>query len=84
MSKPKYPLVLVKWEDAATWDAWHDFAREAQEPAKCVTVGFLIRQEKTFIEIAPTRRLEETVEGRGCSTWSIPRGCIKKIKRLKE
>lgn len=82
MRKNRYPLVVVDWRDSMTWDAWHDLD-EPQEPVKIKTAGYLVFKDKTYIVLAPTLRDQEG-ENRGGGTWTIPCGCVTKIKRLKE
>lgn len=52
----KYPLVEVRWEDAATshgWESPEEVRQDADEEI-ALTVGFLVRESKSFIWVAST------------------------------
>lgn len=83
MTKPKYPLVLVDWEDAGAdaLSGWMD-SEEAEHvdgfPAQ--TAGFLVRSDKTHVAIAQSIARNG---GKVSLLMVIPRGCITRIKKLK-
>lgn len=49
--KPK--IVYVEWRDAVSTQGWEDLGYRAS-PAKCTTVGFLVKNRKKYVTIAAT------------------------------
>ncbi len=79
--KVKHDLVLVEWDDACNDSAWMP-VNSVLKPFPCITVGFLIHDEPSFIQVASTLGLGDTSEV--SSRFTIPRGCIRKIKVLRK
>ena len=81
--KPKYPMVLVEWEDAgadatAGWMGIDEARTVDGFPAS--TAGFMIRSDKTHISIVQGVALD----GHKVTNMTIiPRGCVKRIRKLK-
>ncbi|MEM8575510.1 MAG: hypothetical protein AAGF48_12845 [Pseudomonadota bacterium] len=81
---PKLPFVEVHWDDAhnhATWET----KDTVPKVAKCVTRGWVVKEDKEGITLAHTFSAsagehDEDQFG-GCET--IPLGCITKRKRLR-
>ena len=73
--------VEVTWEDATSLDPWTemDEARDL-ETAKCTTIGYLIFKDNERVVIASNVSEDDEAFGITC----IPRGCITKIKKLKD
>ena len=68
---PEFPLVYIEWVDASRLsDSWMDMA-DIPDPYrhKCVSVGFLIAENKDAKIVVPTIRLSETL---GILGISIP------------
>ena len=76
----KRPLVMIEWEDIAAHSSWieEDSQPEASDTIHCVTVGWRIKSNKRMIVITSTRADTKKCTDR----MSIPRGCIKSIRRL--
>ncbi len=75
-------LVRVDWEDANSQCGWNSRKRmqEVDLGYACTSVGFVIRETKKNLAIAGT-----IGENGSCTDpISIPKGCIKKIRRIKE
>jgi hypothetical protein len=79
-SEPK--PVLVQWIDSTSFgqQRWRDLEEgEKLAPATIRSVGFLLHSAKDHIRI--TGHLDDGDNESGC--FVIPRGCIKRIRRLK-
>lgn len=85
----KRDLVLVEWWDAfsltpAVWRTAREFTEASKlRPAKCISVGWIVRQTKRVVVLAPHVSLDSTgpdISG----DKTIPRGCIKRVQRLEE
>ena len=85
MTARKDKIVLVEWLDACGGErrGWRPMKEvQAQEPAKCQSVGFLVRKTKTEVVVCPhLARLGDDVDGD--AELAIPRSWVKKIKVLK-
>lgn len=80
-SRSKFEAVRVEWADSTSFSThrWRDIAESKQlTPATIVSVGILLAETKTHIVL--TGSLDED-HASGCHT--IPRGCIKRMRRLK-
>lgn len=81
MIPPMAPqLVLVEWEDASVLDsaAWADNENHNYKPKHFFSIGFLLYDGKEGI-ILTSAWSQETVAARD----QIPRGMIRKVKKLK-
>lgn len=75
----KYPLVEIRWDDAASLEhGWVDPEAEKPVAQMVTTVGFLIADAPDYVVIASTTD-GTWVNGR----FQIPRGMVKKIKPLR-
>lgn len=83
----KIKRVEIEWADsianrAEVWQDIKDFLEDFEdEPFR--TIGYLIRKDKDFVHVCQS--LHETVDGeatRGAEYFTIPTGCIRKIKYL--
>ena len=73
-------VVYLEWIDAESVDAWEEYTHADKEPPMIKTLGFLIRETKTYIVIALS--IDET-NGMCSSRIQIPTGMIIKRKLLK-
>ena len=76
MKEPR--LVEVTWMDASSDDDWKDSDDEPVALVTCRTVGWLIRRDDKRLVVVQTITDDD---GRG-NEWSIPAGCVKKVRRL--
>ena len=84
--KVKHPLVLVEWEDsAATMDGWKT-AEQRREFTCCSirSVGFLIHDDAERIVISGAMSVHEEHEAHFGDVWSIPRGSVVRVTRIKD
>lgn len=77
MDKPPYRMVVVSWRDAYSRSAWTP-APATLGPMPCLTVGFLVEDEKEYITVAQSWSTDDGIGDR----TSIPRGCITSVKTL--
>jgi hypothetical protein len=76
----QFPLVEVRWDDAASLDhGWVDPGEEKPAPQIATTVGFLVTDTPDYVVIASTTD-GTWVNGR----FQIPRGMVKAIKPLRK
>lgn len=82
----KYPLVLIKWTDAQTIkDSWHSLEKNIEEPAICMSVGYLVGDKKKVKILYSHIALEdEWTNECGKGNIIIPTKSIIYIKKLKE
>jgi len=79
MSMPKHRLLRVEWEDSASRGKWHrttEIGRRAT--LQCESVGYVVRSDKHEIVLAQSICENEDIN----DTMAIPRGCIRKVRRL--
>lgn len=82
----EYPLVLVEWIDASRIsDGWTDMQEvPAPQPHKCVSAGFLVRENKLGKIIIPTIADMEHPDNRHVyGSILIPTAAILSVKRLR-
>lgn len=76
--KKKYPLVEVKWEDA--WSTGRHYEPENKllyEPSHTTSIGFLLRRKPRYV-LAQSF----TQSGMVHDTLCIPKGCVRKVRRI--
>ena len=74
-----YPLVEVKWEDAWSSGSHRDpDDKFLTEPAVTTSVGFLLKRKPRLVLAQSMTQAQRVYD-----TLTIPKGCVKKIKRLK-
>lgn len=74
----KHKLVIVKWLDSNIASGW---SREVcNQPAKCVSVGWMIAKSKTAITLTANKTKSTTPQK--CGDITIPRCSITSIKSL--
>ena len=85
MSKRKYSMVVVDWEDATHqtgyWRPLEAKCDKGHMPIMCRTVGFLTKNDRKRVVLAQEYFLEDD-DLRYIAV--IPRGMVRKITRLKE
>ena len=72
-------MVLVEWEDSNVIHGWRPDDCRGDDIAHCRTVGIL----KAEGDISVTVALGDSDCGSVLETITIPRGCIKSIKKLR-
>lgn len=78
----KRKVVAVDWVDSASYakQCWRDMAEyEALTPSVITTVGFIAAEDKARVVLVQT--VNDDNDASGC--MAIPRGCIRKIRRLR-
>lgn len=79
MSIPKHRLIRVEWDDAATTGNWRNPSEMGREERlQCQSVGHVVRSNKQEVVLA----LSISESGNMSDTIAIPRGCIRKVRRL--
>ncbi len=74
----KLPLILVEWNDTCTSDNWKREKDCKHSEAHCVSVGWRLKSDRNFLTITTMRDGDG-----GCNDrQTIPKGCIKSIRRL--
>lgn len=83
---PKYPIVLIEWEDAATIkDNWHEVKTDIQCASLCMSVGYMVAKNKKVITIYAHIALEDDwAQEAGKGNMIIPVKMIKSIIYLKK
>ena len=76
-------IVLVEWIDAQeeTGILSHNAVKQ-QECISSLTVGFLIEKTAGNIKISSTCFDSSNIGEHFRSTWTIPAGCVKRIRKL--
>lgn len=81
------PLVMIEWEDSAqpipAWRLLADF--EPQSTLRCVSVGWLIQDDKKVKAVAPNMggvNVEGSLQVSG--VIQIPASCVLKVTHLSE
>ena len=82
--KKPYKMVLVEWEDAYSDASWHTESQVdnsfLDSSWECKNVGLLVRDEPGYMVLAS--RWSEINESYG-HLQRIPRGMVKRIRRVK-
>jgi len=78
--KPKRPIVLVTWDDAATLDLGWSKENPVPEPHIMFSVGFLLTETNDHIVLAMDTDIGLGHNGQG----QIPKGMIRSMKILKK
>jgi hypothetical protein len=50
----RYPLVEIKWDDAAASNSWERTENMSLDPQIVITVGFVVKENKKHMVIAST------------------------------
>ena len=83
MNPLKRKMVFVEWYDTAGFDnGWHTLGQVQDAATLAVySLGWLVKDEKEYITIVSSMSLQDNPKCLGDSC--IPRGCIKRIVKLK-
>ena len=73
-------IAMIEWEDSCSETGWHRKDAGIDVAAKCITVGFLTCEDNDKVVISLSSCL---TTGNIGDTMTIPRGCIKRIRKLK-
>lgn len=79
-NKNKLKIVKVKWLDSCTSNTDWKNINSVKGIITCYSVGYLIKVTKKYIVLMPNITGSTN---QGCCDITIPRGCIKSIKKLK-
>lgn len=86
MSKQKYKLVLVEWEDSIFgFIGWKIISNHEYKLSACVSVGFLVKSNKNHIVLYSSidgERKKKYISGAGDIV--IPKSAIKSLTYLTE
>lgn len=75
----KKPLVIVEWEDISGSMSWMSEKEvKKTEPIQCTTVGWQMKSTGKKLVLISTYSGENSYSDRN----TIPKGCIKSIRRL--
>ena len=74
----KTPIIRVEWLDAVSGSGWTAIDK-VESPAKCLTVGYLIREDKMQVVVAACISTGDSCN----STITIPKGMILKRSKIK-
>ena len=75
----KRPLIVIEWIDAVTSHSWRDEAESSKAvPLYSQSVGWKLVANRGSITITPMRNEEGDCSDR----QTIPRACIKSIRRI--
>ena len=78
MSKRKrMRLVEVEWWDSAGLDSKWSSRRQKLSPVACVSVGYVTRKKKKYIEVSP-----HLTKYQKAGHFAIPRSAIRKMRKL--
>ena len=85
MAKRSYKrneIIEIEWEDASCHHGWRSNAvlDKDEDVERCRTIGYFYKETKKSIRLSPA--VDDT-ENERSDTWTIPKGCICKIRRLK-
>jgi hypothetical protein len=82
--QPKYPLVLIEWEDSqrplSPWQ-WVD-EYSLPDAVRCLSVGFLIAKTKAAFAIAPNLGDVDQERAQACGIIRIPACSVRKLTTL--
>jgi len=70
-------MVEVEWDDSADLPGWGK-ANLKIKPVRCRTAGYLLRETKNYVVVAPT----VSCDGGTISPLAIPKGCITARRQL--
>ena len=85
MSKKNYPAVEVEWEDANSGTRWNSVTdhNKEDEPYSVLTRGSLIHKDDKRVRVALSVTHPDCKWDDASDVITIPRGCIRRIRRLK-
>ncbi len=76
----KNEILDIEWDDASCHHGWHTekVLDEDKDVAQCRTVGYFYKETKRSIRLSPA-----IGGGDRSDTWTVPKSCIRKIRRVK-
>ncbi len=82
MKLPK--LLYLEWEDITSWSNWHTQEEaEGREPGMIIQTGFFICEDNRYLTIANKYELTKNGVELFGFVYKIPKGCIRKRRRIK-
>lgn len=75
-------LVEVTWLDSSSCSGWHAMNEIPTKPLECRSAGYLVHKSRSSLVVALSASEARSRHGFG-DTITIPRACVKKIRRLK-
>lgn len=78
----KNEIIEIEWEDASCHHGWcrDKMLEEDNDVEQCRTVGYFYKETKKSVRLSPA--IDDGIGDRS-DTWTVPKSCIRKIKRLK-
>lgn len=78
----KNEIIEIEWEDASCHHSWCSgkVLDRDNEVEQCRTVGYFYKGTKRSIRLSPAI---DGSDNERSDTWTIPKSCICKIRRLK-
>ena len=91
IAKEDYPIILIDWDDATThpfqwpWMCIREVTKAvAISPFPCHSIGYLVKQNEVSITIAQTWSPGSNGDRKdGVNFFTIPSGCIKRMREVK-
>lgn len=85
MTKRSYKrdeVIEIEWEDASCHHGWRSnkVLDNDSDVERCRTVGYFYKETKKSIRLSPA--IDDT-ENERSDTWTVPKSCIRKIRRLR-
>ena len=82
-SYKKNEILEIEWEDSSCHHGWRsgDVLNKDNDVEQCRTVGYFYKETKRSIRLRPA--IDDEANERS-DTWTIPKSCIRKIRRLKK
>lgn len=78
----KNEIIEIEWEDASCHHGWcsDNVLDKDIVVEQCRTIGYFYKETKRSIRLSPAI---DKSEGQRSDTWTVPKSCISKIRRLK-
>lgn len=73
-------IAMIEWEDSCTEPTWHRRGSSLDTVASCVSVGIMTQDNDSCVSL--TQSISNSTGNIG-DTITIPRSCIKRIRKLK-
>jgi hypothetical protein len=78
----KNEILEIEWEDSTCHHGWrsNEVLDKDSDVEQCRTIGYFYKETKRSIRLSPA--IDEFGYERS-DTWTVPKSCIRKIRRLK-
>lgn len=78
----KNEVLEIEWEDSSCHHGWrsNEVLDRDNDVEQCRTVGYFYKETKRSIRLSPAIDAHDQERS---DTWTVPKGCIRKIRRLK-